>query len=69
MKAWDIVVNGWAGHQNPQKVLVVRKITSHQIHCVARDGELVQFDRRDNRLAVVGSLCTDEWDLVIEESK
>lgn len=62
LKFGDIVVNEWAGDANPQKALMVRKITRKRVYCIALDGERVEFYNGDGlRLNKVGKLDMTTW--------
>lgn len=61
MKFGDIVVNGWAGNKNPQKVLMVVH-HGRNVKCLSTKGSEVIFRNDKNlRLTKIGSLDFSEW--------
>ncbi len=66
----DVVVNEWAGNRNPQKVLMVRKMTQRHAHCVALDGSTVTFHNdKDLRLTRIGTLNLSRWRAKADETR
>jgi hypothetical protein len=61
-KFGDIVVNPWAGSRNPQKVLMVVRVTGRIINCLSLEGETCEYRKSDDLGFVkVGSIDMRDW--------
>lgn len=62
MKLGDILINGWAGDSNPQKVLIFIRSTRKYVICLSLQGHEVVFYNDDKlRLTKAGSLDLSAW--------
>ena len=69
MKFGDLVVNDWAGRNNPNKVLMIVH-HSKMVNCLSLTGKKVQFwNDQHLRLTKVGEVDFTEWKKLITTHK